>query len=71
MDKKEIVARLVSLGVNNALQSYGELKGVAEVYVSLPLKEIIDSWPYLNDQARVKMINAHLPELTRWIREQE
>lgn len=71
MDKKEIVARLVSLGVNNALQSYGELKNVAEAYVALPLNQIIDCWPHLTDQAKVKVVNAHLPELMRWVKEQE
>lgn len=63
-----LVGRLAAYGVNSIIGSYDQRQKVlVDAFLSLPLKFLIESWDYLNDNVKLRIITHHKDEIKKWI----
>jgi len=70
MSEEEVVNYLTAVGVNASHRQYDETaKKMYQAYIELPLSTLVNAWEHLNDQVKIAIINMHLDEFKRWIKE--
>lgn len=70
LSEEEVVNYLTAVGVNSAHRQYDDVaKMMYRAYLELPLSTLVNAWEHLNDQVKVAIINTHLEEFKRWIKE--
>ena len=70
MSEEEVVNYLTAVGVNSSQRQYDEIaKKMYQAYLELPLSTLVNAWEHLNDQVKIAILNTHLEDFKRWIKE--
>ena len=70
MSEEEVVNYLTAVGVNSSQRQYDETaKKMYQAYLELPLSTLVNAWEHLNDQVKIAILNSHLEDFKRWIKE--
>ena len=70
MSEEEVVNYLTAVGVNASHRQYDETaKKMYQAYLELPLSTLVNAWEHLNDQVKIAILNTHLEDFKRWIKE--
>lgn len=72
MSIDELRNRLIAIGVNNTVGSYnGEEKKMAYDFLSSSLSNSCDLWMFLNQNAKIALIDSHAESFSRWIKNEK
>lgn len=70
VNEEEVINYLTAVGVNASHRQYDDIaKKMYQAYIDLPLSTLVKTWEHLNDQVKIGIINMHLDEFKRWIKE--
>ena len=70
MSEEEVLNYLTAVGVNSTHRQYDDTaKTMYQAYLALPLSTLVNAWEHLNDQVKIAILNTHLEDFKRWIKE--
>ena len=65
---EEVQTKLIALGLNSCLGSYDQgSKELARVFFAMPISKTSCTWPFLNQNARLNMIDSNIKIFEEWL----